>query len=57
MLWRRRASGFVLITMIASMVVILSIVGLAIDTGHLATCESPDANGGGRCRDWRRAKS
>ena len=32
---RRRSRGFVLITMVASMVVILSIVGLAIDTGHL----------------------
>src|SRR4051812_17598641 len=35
MSWRRRAGGFVLITMVASIVVILSIVGLAIDTGHL----------------------
>src|SRR6478735_9117788 len=32
---RRRARGFVLITMVASMVVILSIIGLAIDAGHL----------------------
>jgi hypothetical protein len=31
----RRTRGFVLITMVASIVVILSIVGLAIDTGHL----------------------
>jgi len=30
-----RARGFVLITMVASMVAILSIVGLAIDTGNL----------------------
>src|SRR4051794_12486704 len=35
MAWRRRARGFVLVTMVASMVVILSIVGLAIDSGYL----------------------
>ena len=35
MLCRRRSRGFILITMVASVVVILSIIGLAIDTGHL----------------------
>ena len=32
---RGRSSGFVLIAMLASTVVLLTIVGLAIDTGHL----------------------
>src|SRR4051812_26055972 len=34
--WRRRARGVILITMVASIVVILSIVGLGIGTGHLS---------------------
>src|SRR3954454_7383144 len=35
MVWRRRAGGFILVTMVAAIVVVLSIIGLAIDTGHL----------------------
>src|SRR5512132_2531760 len=32
---RRRSRGFVLVTLIASAAAVLTIVGLAIDTGHL----------------------
>jgi hypothetical protein len=35
MVSRRRAGGFILVTMVAAIVVVLSIIGLAIDTGHL----------------------
>src|SRR3954466_15164148 len=35
MVWRRRAGGFILVTMVAAIVVVLSIIGLAIATGHL----------------------
>src|SRR3954468_17317932 len=32
---RKRSRGFVLVTMMASSVVLLTLVGLSIDTGHL----------------------